>query len=457
MVRPRAGRRVLPPRRGRDRPAGRLHPHLRRVRARLGAVAGGVRGHPRLRHHAADGVPGQDRPPGPAAPAGPAGHPGRVGGHGGRARLPGAVPAGAGGRAGLAGRAAAPGRAPRRRRRRPGAPARPAAGPAGGGVLALHRPPRAGGDLPDHLAVAEHAADRGAALDQGGRGVRGQLPLPGHGGHGRGGHPPGPRPQAERAAGPPQHRAGRGRLPDDHQLDGRPQLAHLPGPADLRPGAAGGVRPRLRRRRRRAGRPVGHHAAGHRRRPGRRGPADGRPQRLEPGQHPGRPGGQPGPQLRPHPPLRPGRGGGRLRRRHPAQQPAPPGPGVALDGPAPVRAGHRGGRGPVGGQLRGGRAGPAGRARPDPHRVRGLRRGRLRAVRGPAVALPGPAGMGGAQRHPAPPLPGPGGGVMGGRPLVVGAGRGRPRAGRGRVRGRPRVGRAGRRAGTTGARTCSCW
>ena len=72
----------------------------------------------------------------------------------------------------------------------------------------------------------------------------------------------------------------------------------------------------------------------------------------------------------------------------PAQQPAPPGPGVVVDGPAPVRAGHRGGRGPVGGQLRAGRAGPAGPGRADRGRVRGLRRARLRAVRGPAVALP---------------------------------------------------------------------
>ena len=166
-----------------------------------------------------------------------------------------------------------------------------------------------------------------------------------------------------------------------------------------------GVRPRLRRRRGGPGRAVGDHAARHRRRPGRRGPADGRPQRLEPGQHRGRAGRQPGPQLRPHPPLRPGRGGGRLRRRHPAQQPAPAGPGVAVDGPAPVRAGHRGGRGPVGGQLRAARAWPCGpcSARPSPGSW--STRGRLRAVRGPAVALPRPAGMGGAPRHPAPPPP----------------------------------------------------
>src|SRR4029453_2595647 len=43
----------------------------------------------------------------------------------------------------------------------------------------------------------------------------------------------------------------------------------------------------------------------------------------------------------------------------------------------------------------------------------------LRAVHGPAVALPRPAGMGGAPRHPAPPPPGPDGGVMGRRPVVV--------------------------------------
>ncbi len=61
-------------RHGEDRPADRLHPHLRGVRPRLGAVADGVRGHPGLRHHAADGVPGQDRPPGPPAPARAAGH-----------------------------------------------------------------------------------------------------------------------------------------------------------------------------------------------------------------------------------------------------------------------------------------------------------------------------------------------------------------------------------------------
>src|SRR4029453_5216726 len=46
----------------------------------------------------------------------------------------------------------------------------------------------------------------------------------------------------------------------------------------------------------------------------------------------------------------------------------------------------------------------------------------LRAVHGPAVALPRPAGMGGAPRHPAPPPPGPDGGVMGRRPLVVALG-----------------------------------
>ena len=151
VVRPRAGRRVLPPRRGRDRPAGRLHPHLRRVRARLGADAGGVRGHPRLRHHAANGVPGQDRPPGPAAPAGPAGRPGRVGGHGGAAYLGPYLPVLA---AGLVWLAVLLGRAERRAAatpRRPSPPGRWAgwwgssgASPARAGWRRSSRPPRCG-------------------------------------------------------------------------------------------------------------------------------------------------------------------------------------------------------------------------------------------------------------------------------------------------------------------------